>query len=125
MATQNHIDHGLAKVMDRTLGGVGDNLLHPELLLSVRSRPPELVVAPIAPALDSTGHQARAGNAPTHPDAVYGRPQGIAGVCGGIAEYLGWPAGRVHLLYVLVSLFSAGFPGIVVYLILWFLMPTR
>lgn len=49
----------------------------------------------------------------------------IAGVCGGIAEYLGWPAGRVRLLYVLVSLFSAGFPGIVVYLILWFLMPTR
>jgi phage shock protein PspC (stress-responsive transcriptional regulator) len=49
----------------------------------------------------------------------------IAGVCGGIAEYLGWPAGRVRLLYVLVSLFSAGFPGIIVYLILWFLMPTR
>ncbi len=49
----------------------------------------------------------------------------IAGVCGGLAEYLGWPSGRVRLLYVLVSIFSAGFPGIVVYLILWFLMPTR
>ncbi len=49
----------------------------------------------------------------------------IAGVCGGIAAYLGWPSGRVRLLYVLVSVFSAGFPGIVVYLVLWFLMPTR
>ena len=49
----------------------------------------------------------------------------IAGVCGGIAEYLGWPSGRVRLLYVLVSIFSAGFPGVIVYLILWFLMPTR
>lgn len=47
----------------------------------------------------------------------------IAGVCGGIAEYLGWPAGRVRLLYVLVSVISAAFPGILVYLILWFLMP--
>jgi len=49
----------------------------------------------------------------------------IAGVCGGIADYLGWPAGRVRLLYLLVSIFSAGFPGIIVYLILWFMMPVR
>ena len=48
----------------------------------------------------------------------------IAGVCGGIADYLGWPAGRVRLLYLLVSIFSAGFPGIIVYLILWFMMPA-
>jgi phage shock protein PspC (stress-responsive transcriptional regulator) len=47
----------------------------------------------------------------------------IAGVCGGIAEYLGWPAGRVRVIYVLVSLLSAAFPGILVYLLLWFLMP--
>jgi phage shock protein PspC (stress-responsive transcriptional regulator) len=49
----------------------------------------------------------------------------IAGVCGGIADYYGWPAGRVRLLYLLVSIFSAGFPGVVVYLVLWFLMPPR
>ena len=48
----------------------------------------------------------------------------IAGVCSGIADYLGWPAGRVRLLYLLVSIFSAGFPGIIVYLILWFMMPA-
>lgn len=49
----------------------------------------------------------------------------IAGVCGGIADYYGWPAGRVRLLYLLVTIFSAGFPGVVVYLVLWFLMPPR
>ncbi|MDH3521286.1 MAG: PspC domain-containing protein [Myxococcales bacterium] len=48
----------------------------------------------------------------------------IAGVCGGIAEYFGWPATRVRILYVLVSVLSAAFPGILVYLILWFLMPA-
>ena len=47
----------------------------------------------------------------------------IAGVCGGIAEYLGWPSTRVRLIYVLVSLVSAAFPGIIVYVLLWFLMP--
>jgi len=48
----------------------------------------------------------------------------IAGVCGGIAEWFGWPAGRVRLLYVLISILSAAFPGIIVYLVLWFLMPA-
>jgi phage shock protein C len=47
----------------------------------------------------------------------------IAGVCRGIAEWIGWSAKRVRIAYVLVSLFSAGFPGIGVYLLLWFLMP--
>ncbi len=47
----------------------------------------------------------------------------IAGVCAGIAEYLGWPPMRVRLIYVLVSVLSAAFPGIIVYVILWFLMP--
>lgn len=47
----------------------------------------------------------------------------IAGVCAGLAEYVGWPAQNMRILYVLVSVFSAAFPGIVVYLILWLLMP--
>jgi phage shock protein C len=49
----------------------------------------------------------------------------IAGVCGGIAEWLGWGATTVRLLYVLVSALSAAFPGILVYLLLWILMPER
>jgi phage shock protein C len=47
----------------------------------------------------------------------------IAGVCGGIAEYLGWSPARVRVLYLLVSVLSAAFPGALVYLVLWFLMP--
>jgi phage shock protein C len=47
----------------------------------------------------------------------------IAGVCGGLAEWLGWPANRVRIIYVILSIFSAAFPGILVYLALWFLMP--
>ena len=47
----------------------------------------------------------------------------IAGVCGGIAEWLGWDPTWVRVLYVLISFFSAGFPGILVYIILLFVMP--
>lgn len=47
----------------------------------------------------------------------------IAGVCGGLAEWLDWPAGRVRILYVLVSILSVAFPGILVYLILWLVVP--
>ena len=49
----------------------------------------------------------------------------IAGVCGGIAEWLGWSPTVVRLLYVLVSVLSAAFPGIIVYIVLWVLMPER
>jgi phage shock protein C len=47
----------------------------------------------------------------------------IAGVCGGIAEWLGWDPTVVRIAYVLVSVLSAAFPGIIVYVILWALMP--
>ncbi|RXQ96132.1 PspC domain-containing protein [Ancylomarina salipaludis] len=47
----------------------------------------------------------------------------IAGVCAGIAEYLGLDITIVRVVYVLLSIFSAGFPGLIVYLILMFVMP--
>ncbi len=47
----------------------------------------------------------------------------IAGVCGGIADWLGWDPTVVRILYVLVSVLSAAFPGILVYLLLWLVMP--
>lgn len=47
----------------------------------------------------------------------------IAGVCGGIAEWLGWDPTIVRLLYVLVSVISVAFPGILAYLVLWIVMP--
>lgn len=49
----------------------------------------------------------------------------IAGVCGGLASWLGWDATLVRILYVAVSLLSAAFPGILAYLILWFVMPQE
>lgn len=47
----------------------------------------------------------------------------IAGVCGGIADSLGWSPTMVRLVYVIVSIASAAFPGIIVYIFLWILMP--
>lgn len=47
----------------------------------------------------------------------------IAGVCGGIAEWLGWDPTVVRILYVLASILSAAFPGLLVYLVLWIVMP--
>jgi phage shock protein C len=49
----------------------------------------------------------------------------IAGVCGGIARWLGVNADVVRLIYVLVSLMSVAFPGTLVYILLWILMPVE
>lgn len=47
----------------------------------------------------------------------------IAGVMGGIAEYVGWSPMWVRLLFFIVSTLSAGVPGILIYIILWIIMP--
>ena len=47
----------------------------------------------------------------------------IGGVCGGMAEALGWTGLRVRVLYVLISILSAAFPGVLVYVILWIAIP--
>jgi len=49
----------------------------------------------------------------------------IAGVCAGIAEWLGWDIALVRLLYLILSIFSAGFPGVIAYIILWIIMPEE
>jgi phage shock protein C len=49
----------------------------------------------------------------------------IAGVCGGLAEWLGWDVTLVRVLYVLVSILSIAFPGLIVYIILWAVMPSH
>jgi phage shock protein PspC (stress-responsive transcriptional regulator) len=48
----------------------------------------------------------------------------IAGVCGGLAEWLGWDPTVVRLGYVLVSILSVAFPGLLVYIVLWVVMPA-
>ena len=49
----------------------------------------------------------------------------IAGVCGGIARWLGWDPTAVRVLYVLLSIFSIAFPGTIVYIILALVMPAE
>lgn len=49
----------------------------------------------------------------------------IAGVVGGIAEYYGWDPTAVRIGYVFLSIFSAAFPGILAYIILWLIMPEK
>lgn len=47
----------------------------------------------------------------------------IGGVCAGIARHFGWSVTGTRVAYVLLSVLSAAFPGILVYLILWLVLP--
>jgi phage shock protein PspC (stress-responsive transcriptional regulator) len=49
----------------------------------------------------------------------------LAGVCGGLADWVGWDPTVVRILYVLVSVLSVAFPGMLVYIILWLVMPEE
>lgn len=49
----------------------------------------------------------------------------ITGVCGGFAKALGWNPTSVRILYVVGSTLSVAFPGILVYLVLWGVMPSE
>jgi phage shock protein PspC (stress-responsive transcriptional regulator) len=49
----------------------------------------------------------------------------FAGVVGGIAARFGWNSTWLRIAYVVLSIASAAFPGILVYLILWLLMPEE
>lgn len=49
----------------------------------------------------------------------------IAGVCGGIAEYFDLDPTLVRLAYALVTLLSAAFPGVIVYILGWIIIPHK
>lgn len=49
----------------------------------------------------------------------------LGGVCAGFAEHFGWSVTGTRVAYVLLSILSAAFPGILVYLILWLVLPRR
>jgi len=49
----------------------------------------------------------------------------LAGVVGGIARRFGWNSTLLRVIYVLASAISIAFPGILVYLVLWLLMPEE
>lgn len=49
----------------------------------------------------------------------------IAGVCGGIADWLSWDPTLTRIGYVVVSIVSAAFPGLLAYIVLWIVMPKE
>jgi len=49
----------------------------------------------------------------------------IGGVVGGLAEYIGMDPALARLLYVAISVFSAAFPGILVYIVMLVVIPEE
>lgn len=47
----------------------------------------------------------------------------LGGVLGGVAKYFGWDPVLLRVVYVVVTLLSAAFPGILIYLAAWVIMP--
>ncbi len=47
----------------------------------------------------------------------------IAGVCGGLAKYINVDATIVRVLFVILTVFTAVLPGILIYLIMWIIVP--
>jgi len=47
----------------------------------------------------------------------------LAGVCCGIAKYFGWRPAQVRLIWVFLTLFTAGVGGLIAYAALAFSMP--
>ena len=49
----------------------------------------------------------------------------VAGVVGGLAHYFGIDPTMARVMYVVVSILSAAFPGLLVYIIMWVLVPEE
>ena len=49
----------------------------------------------------------------------------LCGVCGGIAEYFDVDPTLVRIGYAALSIFSVGFPGLLLYIIMAIVMPNK
>jgi phage shock protein C len=49
------------------------------------------------------------------------RDRSLAGVCGGIADYFGWDPTLVRVAWIILTLLGGS--GILLYLIMWVVMP--
>lgn len=49
----------------------------------------------------------------------------LCGVCGGIAEYFEVDTTLIRLVWVMLSIFSVGFPGIIAYIIACMVIPKK
>lgn len=48
----------------------------------------------------------------------------LAGVCGGLGEYLGVDSTVIRIIFIILGL-PGGLPGILLYLVLWLIMPEE
>lgn len=48
----------------------------------------------------------------------------LCGVCGGLAEYFDVDPTLVRVAYVFLSIFAAGFPGLLLYIVMAIIMPV-
>jgi phage shock protein C len=49
----------------------------------------------------------------------------VAGVCGGIARWLGWDSTIVRIIFLLGTIFSVGIGGVIAYILLALVMPSE
>ena len=49
----------------------------------------------------------------------------IGGVCGGIADFFDIDPTLIRVVYVFLSFFSAAFPGVLLYVLLWAIIPNQ
>lgn len=49
----------------------------------------------------------------------------LFGVCGGLAEYFGIDSTVVRILYAVITLFTGGFLGIILYIVMGLIMPEN
>jgi phage shock protein C len=49
----------------------------------------------------------------------------VAGVVAGLAKYFDLDVTLLRVIYVIVSILSVAFPGILVYLVLWLVVPEE
>jgi len=49
----------------------------------------------------------------------------LAGICGGIANYMMVDPSIIRLVFVLATFFTALFPGILIYFIMWIVVPKE
>jgi len=49
----------------------------------------------------------------------------VAGVLAGIADYLNIDPTIIRILYVVLSIASIGFPGLIAYVIMWIIIPEE
>jgi phage shock protein PspC (stress-responsive transcriptional regulator) len=73
------------------------------------------------------GQASAAGSDPAQPrkQMLYRHPQDrlVGGICGGVADLVGWDANLIRILWVIVTLATGG-GGFLAYLLLWGLLPV-